>query len=284
MPLFRTLAAALALVFLCAPALAAEKETAYERVMRTGTIRCGYIIWPPFMDKDVKTGAFSGMNYDYVTAIAQSLDLKIDWIEEVQVGQSVEALRSGKIDAICTAEGPLFPSTTKYLSYSKAFAYFPFFLYARGDDRRFDADIKAADAPNIRLAVIDGDISSEIAKTFFPKAERHAIAQMASSQMYQDVVSGKADLLIDGPIVVNAFLKSNPGALRRVPTREPLSVIPNTFSVLRGPQGADLVAMLDQAIDNLRNSGREAKIFAPYLGGAPDILYPVTKPYRSEAP
>lgn len=284
MPLVRAFAVVLVLVLAAFPARAAEKESAYDRVMRTGTIRCGYIVWPPFMDKDVKTGAFSGMNYDYVMAIAQSLDLKVDWVEEVQVGQSVEALRSGKIDAVCTAEGPLFPSTTRYLAYSKAFAYFPFFLYARGDDKRFDSDIEAANDPKIRVAVVDGDISSEIAKTFFPKAERHAIAQMASSQMYQDVVAGKADVLIDGPIVVNAFLKSNPGALRQVPTKEPLSVIPNTFSVLRGPQGADLVAMLDQAIDNLRNSGREAKIFAPYLDGSPDILYPVANPYRNEKP
>lgn len=46
--------AAFATVKLTMPAgiTATPKETAYERVMRTGVLRCGYGAWAPFVLKD----------------------------------------------------------------------------------------------------------------------------------------------------------------------------------------------------------------------------------------
>ena len=57
----------------------AKKETTYERVMRTRTIRCGYFVWPPFLTKDLNTGALSGLNYDVAEEMGKLLDLKIEW-------------------------------------------------------------------------------------------------------------------------------------------------------------------------------------------------------------
>lgn len=257
-----------------------SKKSAYERVVQSGILRCGYIIWPKFMEKDPNTGKFSGLDYEYTNAIAESLDLKVEWVMEVSAGLSVEALRTGKIDAVCTAEGPLFPSTTKYLAYSEPLGYFPFFLYARQDDTRFDGDISQANNANIRIAVVDGDISTEIVKTFFPQATRHSMAQMASpAQMYMDVATNKADLFIDGPLSVESFMRENPGKIKMVKQSKPLSVIPNTFSVLRGDEGRDLVDMLNQAIKNLRNSGKEAQILAKYSHGKQMNILPVAPDY-----
>ena len=39
----------------------AKKETAYERVTRTGVLRCGYATWPPNVMKDPNTGKVSGI-------------------------------------------------------------------------------------------------------------------------------------------------------------------------------------------------------------------------------
>ncbi len=33
----------------------AHAETTYERVMRTGIIKCGYMLWPPYFDMDLTT-------------------------------------------------------------------------------------------------------------------------------------------------------------------------------------------------------------------------------------
>lgn len=258
------------------------QPNAYERVLKSGILRCGYILWPNFMEKDPNTGQFSGLDYDYVNAIADSLDLKVEWSTEVNPAISVEILRAGKIDAICTAEGPLVPTTTKYLAYSQPLAYFPFFLYSRYNDDRFDQDITKANDPNIRIAVYDGDISTEIVRNFFPQSLRHSMPQAASpAQMYMDVATGKADLFIDGPLSVETFQRENPNQIKMVKQSKPLAVIPNTLSVLRGDEGRDLLDMINQAIDNLRNNGKEAQILAPYLQKNKMMIFPVAPQYTN---
>lgn len=70
--MMKRLLLALALLILALPAAAETgKESAYECVMRTGTLRCGYILLPPEMNKDPNTGALSvipacvGMTSDF---------------------------------------------------------------------------------------------------------------------------------------------------------------------------------------------------------------------------
>jgi len=36
----------------------APKEPPFERIMRTGVIRCGYVLWPPSSWKDPQHGKF----------------------------------------------------------------------------------------------------------------------------------------------------------------------------------------------------------------------------------
>lgn len=46
------------------PAFAAEKESSYDRVMRTRTLRCGYGIFQPMIMKDPNTRKISGIFVD----------------------------------------------------------------------------------------------------------------------------------------------------------------------------------------------------------------------------
>ena len=78
-----------------------QKESAYDRVIRTGTIRCGYFVWPPYFYKDPVTKKFSGGNYEIMEAIGKMLNLKIEWALEVGVGDVVTALNSDKFDVMC---------------------------------------------------------------------------------------------------------------------------------------------------------------------------------------
>ena len=58
------------LLTLAAPAWAGDdKESAYERVIRTGIIRCGYFVWPPFLAIDPNTNKKSGIFFDIVEEI-----------------------------------------------------------------------------------------------------------------------------------------------------------------------------------------------------------------------
>lgn len=97
----------LILLLTVAPAFAAEtKESAYDRVIRTGTIRCGYAISPPVMVQDPNTKKLSGLDYDLWQEIGKDLGLKIEFVEEAGWGNFIEGLRSNRYDAFCTELWP----------------------------------------------------------------------------------------------------------------------------------------------------------------------------------
>ena len=75
-----------------------QPQTVYDRVMRTKTLRCGYHTWAPYLVKDANSGAMSGIYFDYVEKLAASLNLKVEWAEEVGYGDLITALNGGRID------------------------------------------------------------------------------------------------------------------------------------------------------------------------------------------
>jgi Bacterial extracellular solute-binding proteins, family 3 len=68
----------------------AEAKSVYSRVIESGKIRCGYIPYEPGLIKDPNTGKFSGIMHDTMEEIAKSLNLKVEWTEEVGWGTMIE--------------------------------------------------------------------------------------------------------------------------------------------------------------------------------------------------
>jgi len=258
-------------------------ESTYDRVVRTGVIKCGYMLWPPYFDRDVNTKKFSGMNYDYVEALGSNLNLKIDWAMEINLGDQVESLRSGKIDAICGSEGPVMPSTTKYLTYSTPMIYVPFYLYARNGDSRFDKDTyNAINQNDIRISSIDGDVSGQTARILFPKVKTVSIPQLGTpNQMMMDVEGKKADIVINEPLSMYEYCKHNKNALKKINSNLPVVIIPNTLSFLTNNESLTFINMMNQAIENLKNSGEEVIILTPYLKipSGETSFYQTAQPY-----
>jgi hypothetical protein len=62
---------------------AARKETSFERIQRTQTIRVSYAPYAPNVMVDPNTRQMSGIFYDIVNLIGQYLGMKIQWTEEV---------------------------------------------------------------------------------------------------------------------------------------------------------------------------------------------------------
>ena len=106
------------------PQTAAAKPTAYERIMQERTLRCGYIIAAPGLIKDAKTGQLSGLVYDLVTAVGDTLGLKIDWAEETTFATELEGLKTGRFDMICSTLY-LRPNLMPYAEYTHPYFYLP---------------------------------------------------------------------------------------------------------------------------------------------------------------
>lgn len=256
----------------------APKETAYERVMRTGVLKCGYYAWPPYFIKDANSGEMSGLAVDYAQAVGDLLDLKIEFVEMAAIGLQAEELKKGLYDAYCLDSYYVFTSI-KFLDFGDPFFFAPVFVYVRSDDARFKS-LNGFDATGVKLVGIDGDISVDLARRRFPKAETTTLpANSDAAQIMMNVANGKADGAIIDPGVVQEFNKTNPPGLKPVPVHQAVAVYPISFSVTKGE--GELLKVLDGAVSALYNTGITAQIVAKY-NLPPDTIYLPAKPYTTE--
>jgi polar amino acid transport system substrate-binding protein len=277
----KLIALILALCAFATPAFAqdAPKETTYDRVMRTKTIRCGYVVLPPHIIKDPNTEIMSGIIYDIMEESAKLLDLKIDWSEEVGFATMNTGLQTGRYDAICfnywqnPADGRL-----GYIGFSTPLYYMPVGAFVRADDTRFDKDMTALNDPGVRISSSDGQISTLIVQQDFPKAQVVTLPNMTDvAQNFMEISAGKADVtflsLRDG----YKFDKANPGQIKNITARQPVRVFASVIAIPQDDRKFEI--MLNTAFSQLINGGTVDRILKRYEE-YPGAIFPVAKPYE----
>lgn len=252
------------------------RETAYERVLRTGEIRCGYGVFPPYLSKDAKTGAFGGIWYDLTEEVGKQLGLKIVWAEEVGTGDTGAALNYNRIDMYCAGLWPA-SSRVRAMNFLHPASFDPMLVYVRVDDHRFDNDLSRVNSPDVAISAMDGEGASLIAVEDFPKAKIVSVPQLSSyADMFNNVAMRKADIVVAAPPGAADYIKNNPGKLRPL-SDKPLRVFPVSLAVKYGEN--ELRDMLNQAQDNVLYNGTMDKILARYEINKGDF-WRVSKPYR----
>ncbi len=238
------------------------QEPAYERVIRTNTLRCGYGFWEPGFSKDLKTGKLTGIFYDFLIAIGQHTGLKIDWVEEVGWGDYPAALNSGRIDAMCFGAWPK-ATIAKEVLFTEPTYFLPINAYVREGDTRFDHAIDKVNAEDITISVMDSELSSELARTRFLKAKTLSVSQLSpAGTLLLNVSSGKADITFTDAWTGSAFMTANPGQIRPVSLDRPLRLFGHTIPVARGEHS--LVSLLNTATEEIMTSGEFETIMLKY--------------------
>ncbi len=255
------------------------KETAYERVMRTQTLRCGYVVWTPFLLKDPNNGQLSGLFYDYTEALAKALSLKVEWTEEMGWADFPAALNSGRIDAMC---GGSWPNSTRAreIDFVRPILYQPTFAWVREGDKRFDNNLDAINDPAISVIFVEGSTQAVIAANDFPKAKHVALSEMTSlSDTLVSLADGKADVGLVSAEAGYQYTLNNPGKVRRIEAAMPLRVFGNGLAIAGGEER--LRRMLNIATDELLSSGQIAKMIGKY-GAVTDTWLRVAAPYEKK--
>lgn len=260
-------------------AAAAKKETAFERVIKTGTLRCAYVVYEPANIKDANSGKMSGILHDVAEAIGKELGLKVEWTEEATWGTFLEPLRTGRADAFCGA-GFAFAADVKNAEMVGPMYYSPITVWARADDARFDNAAEALNQPGITIVGEDGSVAANIASGQFPKAKFNSLPQNAPySLKLDDVVAGKADATFVERAIGLDYARANPGKVKEVPMPAPLTVYANMFEVAKGE--FELQSMLQGAVELLHNRGEIDRIIKVYEK-EPNTFLRVQRPYRTE--
>jgi len=252
------------------------KESVYDRVMRIGTIRCGYFLWPPFLEKDVNTGKMSGGSYEIMEEIGKQLSLKIDWAEEINFASMFEGFASGRYDMICGPMSPT-PARARASDFTIPLFYSTYDLYVGGKDTRFDENRAALNDPAHKFAGLDGEFTSIIAQEDYPRATYISVPQLSdASQLLMTLATGKADVTVTDPMTANKFMEQNPGKIRRLPG-PPARVLAVTFAIPLGEER--FKTMLNLASQSLLDSGFVERILEKYPAADKTMLR-VAKPYE----
>jgi ABC-type amino acid transport substrate-binding protein len=261
------------------PAFAGEKakESTYDRVMRTGTIRCGYVVYPPNMIKDVNTGEISGIAPAIIEKIAAGLSLKVEWAEEVGTASMIEGLKTKRYDMVCNTTWASI-ARTREVAYSKPAYYIAVNAISRIDDKRFDNNLKNIDDAAVKIATIDGSVYTLIAQSQFPKATLVSYPDLTDPlSPMMDVMMKKADIAFTEDYTMKAFMDKNSGKLQKVASDKPVQLFHASF-MAKGDEFR-FIRMIDDSLSILLDNGDIDKILDQYEK-YPNSYKRLAKPYR----
>ncbi len=249
-------------------------KSSYDRVMKTGTIRCGAMLWPSYFDQDPLSKKISGLGVDFFDGVAKLLDIKIEYKVILQ-GQQIEEMKAGRIDAVCN-DGPYVFSAMKYLDYSRPAYYTPIYVYVNENNQHLNR-FEDFNTPSVKFVGMDGDVSISLVQMRFPKATlvTRPMSSDAASLML-DVSMGKVDAVYIDPVSVGLFNQNNVPKLKKVSEQYPV-VYSVGVSVLKGQ--IDLLNMLNYGIDSMWNTGQAREVLKKY-DPTLQVLLPVTPPYE----
>lgn len=238
------------------------KNEIYAKIMAKKVIDCGYFTWAPYVVKDPNTGALSGINYDIMEEIGNNLGVKINWKEEVSAGTALEGLNTKRYDVMCATLWPDKARLQNSLMSSPEF-YSTLYVVVRQNDGRFDNNLPFINSPDVTIVGIEGDVTYTLAKEEFPKAKLLALPQTSNgSEMFQNLVSKKADVVILDKGSINDFNKTNKDSVRIVSGIPPIAKFPETLAVRKGED--KLMSMLNDSLKALKNKGFIEKMIQKY--------------------
>lgn len=242
-----------------------KRETSYERVIRTQTLRCGYGTWVPGVYKNLNTGKMEGLFVDLIEEMGKLSNLKIEWATETDWGQIAEAINSRKIDAFCAGMAND-AARGKRLAYTNSLSYWTFNALVRADDNRFTGDtatVADLNKSDYSSAYSEGDVLETIIKNEFPNVKGVALPPLGTpADNALDVITRKTDFVIFPKVIYLSFEKENPGKLRYLKIEPPLRAYGNVIAT--DMDDLRLQQLLNSSVNELVNSGKYIQIMEKY--------------------
>ncbi|MBI1274318.1 MAG: transporter substrate-binding domain-containing protein [Alphaproteobacteria bacterium] len=240
-------------------------DSRMETILARGSLRCAYVVYPPFITKNTASGKISGFAVDLAESIGAKLNLKIDWVEEVGWATMIEGIRTGRYDAVCTNIWQN-ANRAKFVSFTEPFGWSTVHAWVKRDraDLASRADIERA---GTRIMAQEGTSEERMARTQFTGAKITTLPELASyTDLFMNLTSGKVDTVFVESAVAQQFMANNPGSIRAATAGAPLMTFAN---VLLLPQGEPALKMaLDTALQEIVNGGELSLLMKKHkLGG-----------------
>lgn len=226
-------------------------ETAFERVLRTNTLRCAYASIDPYIYKDIKTDRVNGFIADIAREMGKRLDLKVEYVAEVGFADFAEGFKTGRYDAFCGGM-TVTPKRTRVALYTYPLGKVPHYAYLKKGEDRFEIE-EDMNSSEFKAGSIDGEVFEIFTKKFFPKSQIISYPNLTlPGQLFVDLADGKYDFLVHDDLIYGQYKTANKGKVVRA-FGKPLETNPIAFSVGIGEQ--NLLEMLNTTIQLMHDDG-----------------------------
>lgn len=239
--------------YLFAPEINLEgrQETALERVLRTGELRCAFTTAPSFVEKDPNTGQMSGLGYDITEEVAKVLGVKVVWGPEVGPHEVFEGFKNNAFDANCTGYWRT-PERAHGGDFTDPIFYTTAHLFVRKGENRFKT-LADFNRKNITFIGMDGEGTNVIVRRLMPQANLNLLPGMvAVAERFMSVADGKGDVTVADLSMGASFMENNPGKIE-VFASAPLETTASVILLAHGQEG--LKSFLNAGIAALREKG-----------------------------
>ena len=179
-------------------------ESTFERIKRTKMLRIAALPGEaPYFNKDINTGAWTGMCVDMAKDMAANFDGEVEYLESTY-GNSVLDLQSNKID-LAFSLNPT-PKRAMVIDFTHAFYLHGFGMVGRKGFKAANwADL---DKPDVKIAFDIGSVHEISARRFASHAT--LIALKTRDECVLAVQSGRADCVIMAVNLGLTAIKKNP--------------------------------------------------------------------------
>jgi ABC-type amino acid transport substrate-binding protein len=234
----------------------------YSSIIEKGSIEVGYIPYDKSFILDPNTWEYSWIFYEVMEEVWKRLELKVIYKYELWWGDMITALTNDKIDMMVTWIWPT-ASRSKYIEYINPLYYSPVYAYTRSDNYSFDNNLDSINKSNVRIWVIDSEITNVISDNDFPLATKISSSQLTNiDQLMLDIIAKKTDLTFLEPSVAQSFMKNNPWKIKKIVSNKPLRKFQNSMVVKKWE--FSLKTMIDNTIMEMENEWFIKKIVDKY--------------------
>ncbi|MDB5259181.1 MAG: periplasmic component of amino acid ABC-type transporter/signal transduction system [Candidatus Taylorbacteria bacterium] len=190
-----------------------SQSSILDRVLNNKAVRIGYAAYPPYVVKDLKTGALSGYYIDIANELADRMGVKIEWIETTW-NTYISDLKTGKFDVLAD---PMYPSVPRLeqIDFSVSIGYFNgVAAVVKSGDRRF-SKLEDLNKKGIIIAAPQSWTAEDYAKKYFPLATIKSYPGDSPALTLSTVLTDNADVaLADGPSVQQYIEKNQDQAVK----------------------------------------------------------------------
>jgi ABC-type amino acid transport substrate-binding protein len=208
----------------------------------------------PFpMHTDYHSEIFEGFEVDLLRIIAKSLDLEIQY--EVSLWKDIlEQLYKGELDLICSAVS-ITPTRMRILEFSDPYLQFRLCAVIKQQDH-------LDDLAKLKHKVIGVRAAAEAEKYMMKHYPVYTLRHMETNrEMYDALLQGDIDLLIDDSPIAGGFLKKHK-------TLKIGSFLPDTdtqYAIAMKKGDLKLKSQINTVLHNIRKNGVYQQLFAKWF-------------------